>query len=109
VLVTVAQRCRDVIRDVDLLGRFGGEEFMLLLAEDTRATASQVAERLRQAIANQPFITSRGEITVTISLGVAQMSAESEDVHQLIDQAGSALQTAKTNGRNRVCVYTPGP
>lgn len=107
VLVIVAQRCRGIIRDVDLLGRYGGEEFMVLLVENDLESAYHIAERLRLAVAQSPFETSRGQLLVTISLGVAQMVQPIHDVRALVDNASMALQLAKRNGRNCVRVYRP--
>ncbi len=69
VLQTLVQRCRSNIRDIDLLGRYGGEEFVLLLPEIDLAAALQVAERLRVYVTDERFITSAGAVRITISLG----------------------------------------
>jgi diguanylate cyclase (GGDEF)-like protein len=103
VLRQVAQRCRSSIRDVDILGRYGGEEFALLLPDTTLASAKAgLAERLRRTVADEPVITAHGPITVTVSLGVAELQSDTADVDSLLDSADSALYQAKAAGRNRV-------
>ncbi|MCA9521087.1 MAG: diguanylate cyclase [Myxococcales bacterium] len=103
VLKTIAARLRASIRDLDVLARFGGEEFVILLPEIDDFTAeSVVAERLRQTIDDTPVSTSHGPISMTISIGVAAFHEETHDVHQLVKAADNALYGAKSSGRNRV-------
>jgi diguanylate cyclase (GGDEF)-like protein len=103
VLHEVAQRCRTNIRGIDLIGRYGGEEFAVLLPETDLAVARIIAERLRAAIANTPIATQRrGGVTVTISLGAAALTASTPDLATLLHYADEALYAAKRRGRNRV-------
>lgn len=102
VLRIVAQRCRSSIRDTDILGRYGGEEFALLLPDTDAEVAWGVAERLRHDISATPIITEHGLITVTISVGVATAAGDDLEVGNLLDQADTALYIAKRTGRNRV-------
>jgi diguanylate cyclase (GGDEF)-like protein len=102
VLHSVAERCGDVIRDVDVLGRYGGEEFAVLLPETKLDGAIETAERLRNAVGGAAIATSIGDVAVTISAGVAELSAEIQDVHGLLDRADAAMLFAKRLGRNRV-------
>jgi diguanylate cyclase (GGDEF)-like protein len=102
VLREVAARCQAGIRAIDLLGRIGGEEFAILLPETPLALATQVAERVRQAVANQPIATARGDLTVTISIGVA--AGAGLDLPALLARADAALYAAKAGGRNCVVV-----
>ncbi len=109
VLHGVAQRCLHSIREVDLLGRYGGEEFVVLLPETRLEQAVQIAERLRQTVARTPFPTLAGEVPITISLGVAELQPGVTSLDVLLQQADQALYQAKQSGRNRVCVYHPTP
>ena len=102
VLKAVAQRCQTVIREVDVLGRYGGEEFCVLLPEADLEQAYQVAERLRLAVANEALPTSAGGLSLTISLGVATMTPDTETLQDLLDVADQGLYMAKQSGRNRV-------
>ncbi|MBT3314485.1 MAG: diguanylate cyclase, partial [Anaerolineae bacterium] len=107
VLVNLAKLCQKNIRHVDILGRFGGEEFVILMPDANRDSAKETAERLRQLIANKPIATS-GEIniSVTISIGIANWVAKSPvDTNTLLDQADQALYHAKETGRNQTIIW----
>ena len=105
VLCSVAKCCLIGIRDIDIVGRYGGEEFGILLPETAGHDAYNTAERLRQTIAETPTKTKRGSIAVTISLGVAEVTEDTPDLVSLFDHADQALYAAKQGGRNRVCVW----
>lgn len=102
VLAIFAQRCKSSVRKVDLVCRYGGDEFVILLTENTIQTAARIAENLRRAIEEQPFATSRGPVQVTASFGVAALKGEACDLNTLTSAAAEALQQAKQQGRNRV-------
>jgi diguanylate cyclase (GGDEF)-like protein len=107
VLIEIANRIRRSLRKVDIPGRYGGEEFVVLLPETDLEEASRAAERLRLSITTQPTNTSRLTVLVTVSIGVASMfKGESLTVNDLIERADLALYHAKQNGRNRVEAYT---
>ncbi|MBI5725685.1 MAG: diguanylate cyclase [Planctomycetes bacterium] len=103
VLREVAARIRSVLRPYDSIGRYGGEEFLIVLPECEESAARQVAERIRSAIAHAPYKTGQDAIMVTASLGVAVIDridpAKCDDVVKLADEA---LYRAKDAGRNRV-------
>jgi diguanylate cyclase (GGDEF)-like protein len=101
VLVEVARRMRAALRDVDSIGRYGGEEFLLLLRGSNLAVARQVAERIREHVAAQPINMQGLEVQVTLSLGVS-VAAPGEAADELIARADKALYAAKSAGRNRV-------
>ncbi|HEX7975554.1 MAG TPA: diguanylate cyclase [Anaerolineales bacterium] len=106
VLQVVARRCRENLREIDLLGRYGGEEFVALLPEIGLPTARQVAERLRQAIADSPIICGEDyRVTITLSVGVADISGDCRHVEDLLARADQAMYTAKQAGRNRLAVW----
>ncbi|HMQ30846.1 MAG TPA: diguanylate cyclase [Chloroflexaceae bacterium] len=103
VLRAIAARCRASLREVDLIGRYGGEEFLALLPETAGTQALQVAERLREVVADEPVLTSAGPVQVRISLGVASLpGGAAATVEELLDQADRALYAAKAAGRNMV-------
>lgn len=90
------------VRDVDIVGRYGGEEFMVLMPEATLEQAVQVAERLRETIARTRLETDVGAIQVTASLGVAALRDEDTAFQDILRRADQALYKAKEAGRNRV-------
>jgi len=108
VLREVASRIKTELRLSDTLGRFGGEEFVVLLPETQLADACNVAERIRIGIAEQPFALGQGEQQATVSIGVAALDIAQPDQavgalgQQMLAQADAALYRAKGNGRNRV-------
>jgi diguanylate cyclase (GGDEF)-like protein len=133
VLQALAELCRKSLRGNDIIGRYGGEELVILLPEtqiiDPSIPAEQlpamaapmdaqaVAERLRQAIGQMAVETDRGKIHITISLGIAGLGepprepngapqAREQQLHQLIARAELALYAAKESGRNCVRVFT---
>src|SRR6266851_4103055 len=104
VLCEVAKRALHVVRSFDLVGRYGGEEFVVLMPETNLQIALAVGERLRAATADRPFTIS-GEsapIPVTISIGVATMLASGDSATELLRRADVALYAAKNGGRNCV-------
>ncbi|HHW13597.1 MAG TPA: diguanylate cyclase [Firmicutes bacterium] len=105
VLRHLMELCRQVTRSSDVIGRYGGEEFMVLLPETDLVGGKCVAERLRKLVESQTFTTDKGPIHITISLGLCTMPAEGIDTpQQLVKGADEALYRAKQTGRNRTCV-----
>lgn len=102
VLKILAKRCKANLRDLDILGRYGGEEFAILLPDTDQQEAQQIAERLRQNMNTKPVKTDKGQIELTISLGVAFANREIPDMAILLDWADTAMYRAKQAGRNRV-------
>lgn len=102
VLAEVARRIRHEVRAGDLATRYGGEEFLVLLPDTALQAASDVAERIRGAIASEPVALGGGRVVVTASVGVAQLR-DGEDNAALVARADTALYRAKQQGRNR-CV-----
>jgi diguanylate cyclase (GGDEF)-like protein len=89
------------LRTDDSVGRYGGEEFCLLLPHSEKARAAQMAERLRSKVKTHNF----NGIQVTVSIGVADMQSEAPSGTEVLDRADKALYVAKTGGRNRVIQY----
>ena len=102
VLQLLSERCRENLRGVDIIGRYGGEEFVILLPESDLSEARKVAERLRKNISSEPFLTRQGEVQITASLGVTAVNGHGKDLSSLIERADQALYTAKQCGRNCV-------
>lgn len=103
VIYSVAERARKCVRHIDLLGRYGGEEFVAFLPETDISMLYQVGERLRQCIADAPVQTDQGSIPVTISLGVT-VAGEDANVANLISRADGAMYAAKQRGGNCLVV-----
>lgn len=104
VLQELATRCKNSVRAVDLIGRYGGEELIVLMPETDMETALQVAERLRLSIEEEPIKIPNGEIAVTISIGVATKDNNTTDLETLIARADQAMYIAKHKGRNCVAI-----
>ena len=103
VLKEIAECCRNELRGVDVLGRYGGEEFAIMLPEIDLSTAFQVAERLRKSIARKTVDAKRSLLVITVSIGVSAVEDEDLSVEDVIGRADKALYSAKRGGRNRVC------
>jgi two-component system cell cycle response regulator len=108
VLKEVARRIVASCRESDVAGRYGGEEFLLLLPETPAADAFTTAEKLRRVLSEQPVAAGEHEIAVTTSVGVAVLQA-GMDVAALYEAADQALYQAKKLGRNRTELYWPDP
>lgn len=104
VLRSLAGELRDHIRYPDTIGRYGGEEFLLVLPHSTLRAASQQAERLCRHIRSLRIQTAEQEITLTISIGIAQYKIHNEDWQGLLNRADAALYQAKNNGRDQWAV-----
>ena len=102
VLREVARRISQHIREIDIFGRYGGEEFVVLLSENDLAFSLLIAERIRQAIANDGIPTGSDIIHITASVGVDELDLSITNLDQLIKKADQALYIAKNNGRNQV-------
>jgi len=102
VLREAARIFRETLRDVDIIGRYGGEEFSILLPEIELPYAQSVAERLKQKISRASIETERGPVSLTISLGVAVLDEDCANLDALLERADQALYQAKDAGRNRV-------
>ena len=104
VLVEFAARCARAVRDYDVVGRYGGEEFLLVLPGGSLPDAAAVGSRLLDSISRRPFKTASGELVVTASAGAASTGQGYSDVDALIAAADAALYEAKRAGRARLHV-----
>ncbi|MBI3739992.1 MAG: diguanylate cyclase [Chloroflexi bacterium] len=102
VLSEVVARCKQGLRKIDLLGRYGGDEFICLLVETELESAREAAERTRQRVMETPIKTDRGPLNITISIGVASLSAKHASLSAALSSADDALYVAKKTGKNKV-------
>lgn len=105
VLLHVVQLARGMIRPPDIIGRYGGEEFVIGLVECDQAGALQIAERIRLKIAQDQFAWEHHVTAVTVSIGVVMLSPDIDQVETFITRADQAMYLAKHRGRNRVELY----
>lgn len=102
VLKQVAELLNENLRNVDAAGRYGGEEFIVLLAESGVDESVQAAERIRKAVANHTFIHEDQKIQIYISVGIGRIQKQDRDEQTVVGRADMALYRAKNEGRNRV-------
>jgi diguanylate cyclase (GGDEF)-like protein len=108
-LRTIAMEMRQQVRESDLVGRFGGEEFAILLSGTTATEACLVAERIRRGTGVVKVLTKDTIVGVTVSLGLAVLGQHGGDLAALLDAADTALYQAKGAGRDRVCLANTHP
>ena len=89
-----------------MAGRYGGEEFILILPATSKSQAEMLAERIRKTVQNHSFCQGKLN-SVTISIGIATCPEDSNIPEVLIEKSDNALYEAKEKGRNRVCMYHP--
>lgn len=107
VLQKLSEVCRKTLRDIDVIGRWGGEEFAILLPGSDGKQAREVAERLRQRIADAKVQLERGlPLRITVSIGVAPLAGKDANIEVLLNEADQALYAAKRAGRNKVIAAT---
>ncbi|MFM6987646.1 MAG: GGDEF domain-containing protein [Arenimonas sp.] len=104
VLKDVTLRIRSVLRFGDVLGRYGGEEFVIALPDCGEEQARQLAERIRERIAERPVVCAGTVIPVTVSIGISVLRDGQSDIEGALKRADQALYFCKQNGRN--CVNT---
>lgn len=105
VIRQTAKVLRDGIRDTDIAGRYGGEEFVLILIDTKPDAAFILAERLREKIEALTVIYEDMQINYTISLGIAEALVDSDDYMKWLECADNALYTSKKSGRNQTTIY----
>ena len=107
ILKTIAEIIKVSCREIDLIGRFGGEEFMVILPMTSKDGALFVAERIRKAIESRQIKAFDELLNLTVSIGVASFPQDDRTTQEIMDKADSALYHSKRNGKNKVSVYTP--
>nr|WP_247876022.1 sensor domain-containing diguanylate cyclase [Azospirillum sp. TSH100] len=104
----VAAGCQAILREYDILGRLGGEEFVVVLPGATADESRVVAERVRRHLARMPIEAPDGTFRLTASIGIAGLEGATDTLERAIHRADLALYRAKHLGRNRVAVFEPG-
>ena len=104
VIRAVSGMISERLRQTDIAGRYGGEEFAVILPETDIGGGKILGERLRQSVSTMEVTTDAGILQCTVSIGVAQVTATLADHHQWLSLADSALYAAKDNGRNQVAL-----
>ena len=108
ILKGVAQRLREIVRPSDVIGRYGGEEFVVLLPDTNLEQSLLVAERIRISMCRGPFEFKGDQIPLTVSLGVSSSNENDQGLNDLLKRADEGLFKAKASGRDRVAwVYHP--
>ena len=100
-------RCiREQLRGSDVMARFGGDEFIVLLPETSNKGALEMAERIRKSIEISRFDVRTGDTNITVSLGIASYPEDGGNLDIILEKADKAMYRAKQRGRNRVIAYT---
>lgn len=105
ILREASNTVKDNVRQIDFVGRYGGEELSIVLPETDKEQAILAAERIRQAIETRNIKVYDEELKVTVSVGISTFPDDADDSNLLIEAADKALYLAKKEGRNRVCAY----
>jgi len=106
ILREVSDLLKENVREVDLIGRYGGEEFAIALPDTGIEEALRVAERIRKGIEEKPFSAYDQKTDLTLSIGIGSYPTDGESVVDLVEAADSALYHAKASGRNRIATRT---
>lgn len=106
VLIDLVSRIRFTIREIDVLARWGGEEFVVILPETDASGGMLTAEKIRSVVAAKSF-EGKPETKITISIGVACYPSHGSDEDSVVQAADTALLKAKAEGKNRVVLYSP--
>lgn len=104
VLIEIAEACQQSLRPQDIIGRFGGEEFVVALPDTRLDDAKQVAARLQQAIAGLASRSDMSMLALSVTIGIAEMRPGDSDLDALLKRADKALYVGKREGRDRVVV-----
>ena len=101
-LCRIVKRCMACIRDFDIVGRIGGEEFALVMLETSVQDGKEIAERIRKSVSERPILHGEESINCTVSIGVYTSQECSEPLDRIYKNADLALYKAKSQGRNLV-------
>lgn len=101
-LIHVCDICNKEIRGVDFLGRYGGEEFIIILPDCNIQSGVEIAKRIQDSLTENSFMVEGRDLKITLSIGLSMLTNESESFEQLISKADKAMYVAKGKGRNRI-------
>ncbi|MBI9045336.1 MAG: GGDEF domain-containing protein, partial [Anaerolineaceae bacterium] len=104
VLQRLGQSLIKGVREIDLIGRWGGEEFVILLPRTNCEQALDVAERLREMVADLKIDVHENTVSITISGGISSSESGELEMDEMITKADELMYRAKTEGRNRICI-----
>jgi diguanylate cyclase (GGDEF)-like protein len=104
VLHRLAKSLRELIRDCDHIGRYGGEEFLIILPESDKLDGAKAAERIRHQVSTFDIDAGMDNLPITISVGVSGYPADGQDINTLLSYADEALYKSKTDGRDKVTI-----
>jgi len=106
-LQKIGEIAQNALRKIDIIARYGGDEFIYLLPQTNAGNAKNVAQRVNDAVSNYSFPTRKGNFAnLTLSIGIASYSEDAQDSDTLLERADQALFQAKSKGKNRICLYT---
>jgi diguanylate cyclase (GGDEF)-like protein len=105
VIKEITKIIKENIRQVDYIGRYGGEELSIILTETDKDQARLVAERIRFAVETKHLSAYDEALSTTISIGISMFPDDGQETGKIIDRADLALYSAKQSGRNKVCLY----
>jgi diguanylate cyclase (GGDEF)-like protein len=107
-LKEIASELRKCIREIDVLARYGGDEFTIILTHTSKENAAPIADRIRRVIENLAVaVTDQAVVTASVSIGVAEYVPSVDTPDILIQRADQALYTAKSDGKNTVASSVP--
>jgi diguanylate cyclase (GGDEF)-like protein len=106
-IVSVSQVIKSSLRETDILARFGGDEFVIMLPDTSDTKAFDVAERIRIAVENTSINAAGNSVSSTLSIGIAGYPVDSENIDEVTKKADKALYASKQTGRNVVTKYSP--
>ncbi|KFZ30311.1 signal peptide protein [Pseudidiomarina salinarum] len=104
ILTKIAEVCEQSLRPSDVIGRFGGEEFVVALPDTSPSDAQAVAERIKNNVEALPLTDELSDLNLSVTIGIAIAQAEDDDLDALITRADSMLYAGKRDGRNRVVI-----
>ncbi len=104
-LQKIGELVKNALRKVDVVARYGGDEFIYLLSQADAGNAKNVAQRVKDAVSNHPFPARNGFTKLTLSLGIASFPDDAQDQDKLMEKADQALFQAKSKGKNKICLF----
>jgi diguanylate cyclase (GGDEF)-like protein len=108
-LRTMVQKIQDELRQSDLVSRYGGDEFVVLLPDTDSDGAKLTAERIRERIASTPLHIGSQRISISVSMGVATYPDNGTDFDRVFEASDTAMYSSKTSGKNKVTIAPPAP